>query len=734
MEQALSSDQATDHRSVSLGQPAVARFTAFVKTDAAGAHALTLHVEGIRCAKCIWAIESALQKEPGVTHARVNMSTNRLQLEWHGDAALAERLTDKVEQLGYRVAPITLEAASTKEDAFLLRCLVISGFAMGNIMLLSVVLWSSNDMVMGMATRELMHWLSAMIALPAVAYAGRPFFRSAWSVLKHGRTNMDVPISLGLILACLISVFETLHAREHAYFDSAVMLMFFLLIGRWLDMRAREKARADATRLLEMMQGTATVIAEGRITHVAIAELQAGQHVLVAAGQKIPTDARILQGSSEIDTSLVTGESLPRAAAPGDIVYGGTINLLLPLTCEVLKASDESLLADIIRLMEQAEQGRARYVRLADRAAKLYTPVVHTLAATSFLGWYFFGGMGWHDALMIAVTTLIITCPCALGLAVPVVQVLAVGWLMKRGIIVKSGDALERLATIDTAVFDKTGTLTRGEPQLSGPADADALQLAASLAIHSKHPYSRALVKAHRGDLLPVQDVQEVPGSGITARQNGRTIFLGKPQGEMAGSAVCLTVDTSPRATFHFTDELRADAASTLAALHDGEVTAYLLSGDRPAMAQSVAQQLSIPHWQANMLPQEKQQQIRVLKQQGHAVLMVGDGLNDAPSLAEANVSMSPATGMDITQNSADLVFQGESLWAVYEAWRMARFSTRLVKQNFVLAALYNGLAIPLAVMGYVTPLMAAIAMSSSSLVVIANSFRIQRQSYARRD
>jgi len=731
MEKALSSDSAAHPRALSLQTPPVARYTAFVKPRAAGGHELTLHVSGMRCAKCIWAIESALQKEAGVIEARVNLSTARLFIAWQGSASAAEAYAALVEKLGYAVSPITRDATAPKEESFLLRCLVVAGFAMGNIMLVSVALWSSDQTGMGTATRELLHWLSALIALPAVAYAGRPFFRSAWSVLRHGRTNMDVPISLGLILACAMSVFETWHARTHTYFDSAVMLMFFLLIGRWFDMRAREKARAGATRLLEMMQGTAMVLEHGRGVCVAIADVKPGQRILVAAGEKIPTDARIIEGCSDIDTSLVTGETLPSTAAVGDVVFGGTINLSAALTCEVLKASQDSLLAESIRLMEQAEQGRARYVRLADKAARLYTPVVHTLAAAAFIGWYGFGGMNWHDALMISVTTLIITCPCALGLAVPVVQVLAVGWLMKRGVLVKSGDALERLARIDTAVFDKTGTVTWGVPRLMTPVDAEALQLAASLAQYSNHPYSRALVQAYDGALLPLLQVQELPGIGLTGNQGGREIFIGKEVGIASGpSSVVLKINQQTCAVFHFTDALRDDAATTMVAFRKASVQLMLLSGDKPAVVQQVAGALGMTHWQAAMLPQEKQAAIRTLKQQGHKVLMVGDGLNDAPSLAEADISISPATGMDITQNSADMVFQGNALMAVYQSLCMARFSTQLVKQNFVLAALYNCLAIPLAVLGFVTPLVAAIAMSSSSLLVIANAFRIPSKTY----
>ncbi len=686
-------------------------------------HNRYFHVDGIRCARCIHAIESALQSEPSITNARVNMSTGRLSVSWAGDESLAHGFADKISALGYGVKPFDAPKTDHCEDRRLLRYMAIAGFAMGNIMLISVALWSSDQSIMGIATRDLMHWLSAVIALPTIAYAGRPFFASAMAVLRKGHTNMDVPISLALVLACAMSLFETLNHGEHAYFDSAVMLLFFLLIGRWLDARARGKARENAQGLLAMMHGYATIIQDGKTRELPIAQLQEGMELRIVAGEKIPTDCEILQGESELDTSLVTGETAPRMARAGDTIFGGTINLSAPLTCRVLKASEDSLLADIIRLMEQAEQGRAHYVRLADKAAQLYTPVVHTLAAGAFIGWFFFGGMAWQDALLIAITTLIITCPCALGLAVPVVQVLSSSWLMQRGILLKSGDALERLAAIDTAIFDKTGTLTLGRPELTGAYDAHIMQLAASLAAHSKHPYSAAISAAYSGELLAMHAVQEVAGVGVQGDFDGATYRLGKA----AGAQVALCQDNHIISAFQFTDTLRPDAHAVIAQLQQQSIACELLSGDHEAAARSIAEQTGFKAWQASLFPADKTAHIKALQAAGRRVLMVGDGLNDAPSLAQANVSISPASGMDITQNTADIVFQGTSLKPVMQALHIARISTRLVRQNFALATLYNCLAIPLAVAGYVTPLVAAVAMSLSSLIVIANSFRINR-------
>jgi len=725
-------NQHTATHSLSVHQP-------FVSTLANGRCRLVLAVEPIHCARCVFAIESALTPHPAITHARVNMGTKRLTIEWRGEAALADSFAHAVESLGYHLKAVRENApdASEDESRFLLKCLAVSGFAMGNIMLLSVSLWTTDSSTMSVATRDLLHWLSALIALPTLAYAGRPFFHSAYSVLRKGRTNMDVPISLALILASIMSIFETLNHGEYAYFDSTVMLIFFLLIGRWLDARARGKAHEAAAALLQMMQGVATrILEDGTYETIAIEKLREGMRVYVAMGEKIPTDAIILSGSSELDCSMITGETLPQTATAGDTVFGGTLNLAAPLTLEILKASEDSLLASIIRLMEQAEQGRARYVRLADRAAKLFTPIVHALALATFLGWFFIGHAPWQDALLYAVAVLLITCPCALGLAVPAVQVLATSWLMRRGVLVKSGDALERLASVTSVVFDKTGTLTLGTPTLLGAYREDEyFSLAASLAAQSRHPLAQALLTSYHGSLLPLDAVEESAGMGMRAFWQGREIRLGRRSWCGAADAaddtyqeLWLSLDGHAAQRFTFIDQLRPDARETIAKLAEAKLPLILLSGDRAAVTHTVGQELGIHTIQSELLPADKFQIVAQMQASGQRILMVGDGLNDAPALMAATVSISPASALDITQNSADIVFQGERLLPVYACWKMACFSTRLVKENFALAIAYNVIAVPMAICGYITPLIAAIAMSASSVVVVLNAFRINLQ------
>ena len=516
------------------GADAPLDLTPFVNTDNAraddGTATVELVVEGLHCAACVWLIELVLARQPGVVRARVNMTTRRLALCWRQADADPAVLVEPVRRLGYRFVPFDarmLAGAEAERERALLRAMAVAGFAFGNVMLLSIAVWAGHGDGMGPATRTLMHWLSALIALPAIAYAGRPFFRPAFAALRHGRTNMDVPISLGVVLASAMSLHETIRGGEHAYFESAVGLLFFLLIGRYLDRRARGRARSSAEHLMMLSARAVTVVAADGTTRIAApAAVRAGDMVLVAAGERIPVDGHVAAGESSLDTSLIDGEAMPKPAGPGTAVFAGTVNLAAPLRITVGAVGPATLLAEITRLVEAAEQQRSRYVVLADRIARFYTPFVHATALFTFLGWWLAVGIAWQAALLNAIAVLIITCPCALALAVPVVQVLAVGRLLRRGILVKSGTALERVAAADTVVFDKTGTLTEGRPQLLDAVDIPpaALARAAGLAAHSRHPLARALVRACERAGVPVVaaiGVREVAGEGMEAGENG---------------------------------------------------------------------------------------------------------------------------------------------------------------------------------------------------------------------
>ncbi len=715
-----------------------------------GSSRVDLVLEGLHCAACVWLIETVLSRQPGVVSARVNMTTRRLSLAWRAGETDAATLVAVVARLGYRLVPFDaglIDSERRRRERELVRAMAVAGFAAGNVMLLSVSVWAGASQGMGPATRDLLHWISALIAMPAIAYAGRPFFRSAVSVLRMGRTNMDVPISIGVLLATAMSLHQTAGGAEHAYFDSAIGLLFFLLVGRYLDLIARGRARSAAEHLLALGSAAVTVIAaDGGKRVLAPSRVEPGMTVLVAAGERIGVDGRIVTGATDIDTALIDGESLPKPAGPGTQVFAGTLNLAAPITVTVTATGERTLLADIARLIEAAEQQRGRYVALADRVARLYAPVVHSLALVTFLGWWLGGGAPWQEALLIAIAVLIITCPCALALAVPVVQVIASGRLLKRGILVKSGTALERLADADTVVFDKTGTLTRGRPRLVQPAfgvNRQALGEAAALAAASRHPLARALVGAAEAEGIaarPAADVREVPGAGLERLTAAGRVRLGSrafsepaeegsPGDAATGPELWLSRPGEEPVRFAFADEPRADAADVIAALRSRGYAVELLSGDRPAVVAAVAAEAGIEAWRAGCSPEAKVRRLKELAGQGARVLMVGDGLNDAPALAAADVSLSPATAVDVSQTAADLVFQGEALAPVLEALGTARRARRLVRENLALAFFYNVTTIPLAIAGLVTPLIAAIAMSTSSIVVILNALRLNRGS-----
>ena len=703
-----------------------------------------LTVPGMKCAGCIGKLERELPRVPGIATARTNLSAKRVAIA-HDPALGEDALTAALLDLGFEAQPVSENplGADDAERRRLTRALGVAGFGMMNVMLLSVSVWSGA----GGATRELFHWLSALIALPVIAYSGRPFFDSAWMALSHRRTNMDVPISIGVILATCLSLYETIAGGEHAFFDSAVMLLFFLLAGRTLDAAMRDRTRAGIGALLGRMGKSASVIdPDGATRRVAAKDLEPGMLVLVAAGEALAADGAVIEGSSALDNAMLTGESAPESVGPGAWVHAGAINLGAPLRVRLTAVAEDTVIAEIARLMDEAGQSRSHYVRIADRASRLYAPVVHTLALVAFAGWMI-AGAGWHTSLTIAIAVLIITCPCAMGLAVPAAQVVASGALLRRGLLVKDGSALERLAECDVALFDKTGTLTLGEPRADvSKLDPEARAVALGLAQASRHPLSRGLAAALRAEGVEpaaIESLRETGGQGLTGRWQGLPVALERPAsaaegsfrhldgvadrsaGNPAGSPLATSLRIGHiRRTITFADPLRADTPAALAALSREGIAASILSGDRAAPVESLARALGLGA-QAEASPQAKLAALEVLKARGHRPLMVGDGLNDGPALAAAHASIAPGTASDASQQAADAVFIGERLMPVALAVSVARKTMRIVRENFAFSILYNLLAVPLALTGLVTPLVAALAMSVSSLVVIANSLRL---------
>ncbi len=696
---------------------------------------IALSLPTIHCAVCISAVEKGLAAYPGVQSARVNLTLKRATIEADAEV-MPEDLVKMLDSIGYEAHELdagTLSATATdKAGRELVMRLAVAGFAMMNVMLLSVAVWSGA----ADATRDMFHWISAAITIPAIGFSAQPFFRNAWKALAARRLNMDVPISLAILLAVFTSIWETSLGGEHAYFDAALTLTFFLLGGRYLDHRTRAIARSAAEELAALEVPRALVVVDGVERQVPISEVSVGDLLLVRPGARMPVDGEIVTGFSEIDRSLLTGETLPVFAEPGQIVSAGEVNLTGPLTIRATAVGGDTSLHRMADLVAVAESGRSRYTSLADRAAGLYAPGVHILSALAFVGWFIWSG-DMRVAINIAAAVLIITCPCALGLAVPAVTTAASGRLFRRGMLIKDSTALERLAEVDTVVFDKTGTLTAGTPELTNLAaqNSDDMAVALGLAAGSSHPLSVSLAAALRGaGYAPADltDITEVPGYGTQARWNGLQVRLGRANwvGAEAGdeTAAWLQIGASEATEFVFTDRLREGAAEAVSGLIKAGKNVLLISGDTGGSVRDLAERLNISDWTAEALPADKAARVSALMDAGHKVLMVGDGLNDTAALAGAHVSISPASALDAARVASDIVLLGGDLSPIPFALETATAATKRIRENFTIATLYNVIAVPIAVAGFATPLVAALAMSTSSITVSLNALRLARK------
>ncbi len=712
-------------------RPASADETLFASRPVAdGILQTELSVPSAHCGGCIASIERALCKLDGVVSARLNLSTRRATVKWRKTGAVPPFI-EALEAAGFDASLFANDEPDTDpEKQRLLRATAVAGFCTMNIMLLSVSVWS------GAAphTRHLFHLLSAALAIPAVFYSGRIFLQSAWQAISKRRTNMDVPISIGIVSALALSIHDTLSNGPHAYFDAVTALIFFLLVGRTLDHVMRGKARAAVMGLARTMPRGATVAAaDGKRTYTPIDQIAVGELVIVAAGDRVPLDGRVVAGAADVDASAVTGEAVPIPASAGDAVLAGMMNLNGMLEVRVERTSRSSFVADMARMIEAAEQGRARYRRLTDKAAALYAPVVHAFAAGAFIAWFAMTG-DWHRSLTVAISVLIVTCPCALGLAVPMVHVMAARRLFERGIALKDGSALERLAEVDTVVFDKTGTLTLGALAVAScTARGRDLDAAKALAHNSNHPAANAIRSLPGGKSPRIEDFAEVPGQGLEARIDGARYRLGRAEwalgtsGEaQAGIAGATTLSRDGKAVglFVFSDTVRPEAREVVRSLRARGMAVEILSGDRREVVAKLAKDVEIANFLPELLPRHKVERLEELALQRRKTLMIGDGLNDGPALSAAYVSMAPSSAADVGRAAADLVFFGRKLSAVTEALQIAAIARGLVRQNLALAIGYNLLVVPIAFTGQVTPLMAAAAMSLSSVIVVANALR----------
>lgn len=687
---------------------------------------IVLSLPGIHCAGCIGRVEKTLMSMPGVKDARVNLTSKRVTIDSNGIEP--ETFVDVLAANGYEAHPLdrSILAASTKDTygrALLLK-VAVAGFAMMNVMAFSVAVWSGASH----STQVLFHWLSAAIAVPSLVFSAQVFVRSAYSALRVGRFNMDVPISVAIILAAFLSVLETTSGGSQVYFDAALSLTFFLLIGRYLDHRTRYAARSASQELSALEVPRATLWVDGVQTNVDVCDLKVGDTIVVAAGMRVPVDGTVTSGNSDLDRSLLTGESRPVGVEQGEGVSAGELNLSAPLRIVVTATGDNTSLRRMAALVETAETARNRYTALADRAAKIYAPAVHLLALAAFIGWVLISGDALHS-LRVAISVLIITCPCALGLAAPAVITAATGRLFRRGLLVKNGTALERLAEIDAVVFDKTGTLTTGHALLESQGlDENVLGLLAALSQSSEHPVSRAISGALPAGIVParVSDIVEIPGKGIKAHWNGQTILLGKASWVGGANSPSFRIGGQEPIDLDFRETLKSGAEKTIADLTAAGFAPRIFSGDSQEATDRLASQLGNLPAVGDMTPDEKHKAIREIEESGKRVLMVGDGLNDLAALTAAHASMSPASALDASRAGSDIVILGPTLEEIPEAIRVSRSARKRVIENFAIAAAYNAIAIPLALVGLATPLTAAIAMSASSITVLLNALRVR--------
>lgn len=695
---------------------------------------IMLSVPDAHCALCIQTVESDLEKMPGVKSARLNLTLRRVSVEAEPGVS-ADAIAKRLEKIGYpayELDPGQLSMTETdRQGRDLLMRLGVAGFSMMNIMLLSVAVWSgATD-----ATRDLFHMISAMIAVPTVAFSGQPFFRKAWAGVRNGRLDMDFPISLAIVLATGMSLYETFNSGHHAYFDAAVMLTFFLLAGRYLDFRTRAVARSAAQELAALEVPRAIRLTGEAEEQVPVADLRPGELVLVRPGGRIPVDGIVVAGQSELDRSLLTGETLPVFAGPDLVVTAGAVNLTGPLTIRVTAAGKDSSLHRMADLVAVAENARNKYTTLAEKAARMYSPSVHLLSFAAFAVWMWLTGGDVRFALNISAATLIITCPCALGLAVPAVVTAASGRLFRAGLLIKDGSALERLAEVDTVVFDKTGTLTRGTPEpvtLDG-LSTEALAIAAALGGASSHPLAQSLAQAARAaGAIPavLTEVAEVPGYGVQALWQGRRVRLGRAHWvgtePLDVTAAYLGIEGQAPHSVAFADRLRDGAEEAVAAFKAQGKRVILISGDVPGAVGDLAARLGIDDWRAEALPEDKSAAINALQAEGHKVLMVGDGLNDTVALTAAHVSISPASALDAARVASDIVLLGASLAPLPEAQRVSVRAVKRIRENFAISFGYNIIAVPIALVGLASPLIAALAMSVSSITVALNALRLK--------
>jgi Cu2+-exporting ATPase len=732
-----------------------------------GLFSTEIMLHNIHCGACIWLIENILKKQNNIESARINFTQKTLLLKWRNDINLINNFVKIIESIGYKATPLNPDLAKELEKKFdnnLFKALAVAGFGAGNIMLFSFALWFHNENEIANATRQILHIFSSLIALPIIIYSGRIFFISAYKAIKNKLPNMDIPISLAIILAGIVSFIQTYRQGANVYFDSAVMLIFFLLIGRYLDHKARKKAFNLATEFMQLQTIYGKVIIDNKIITLPANKIEENMQLIIAVGEKIACDGIVISGESSVDNSIISGESAPQKITKNSIVYGGAINIEAPIEIKVTKNLKNGTLSKIIDLIKNIENSKNKYVRIADKLSKYYTPIVHILAILTFILWYFILKKSWDYALMNATAVLIITCPCALALAVPIVQTITISNFLKYGIIIKNSESLEILNKIKYVIFDKTGSLTQGKPVLSKiyfiknhdktkgnllfeeikiTQDSELIKIASNLAKYSQHPISKALAILNTSN-FDFKDPKEHKGYGVEAFYENKLVKLGNAEfckinnyheilenenlnsnNAKISNMHCFLNYDDKIFIFTFQDEIKSGAIEAINYLKNQGKNIILLSGDNKYEVKRIANILNIKDYYFEKNPLEKAKILEDLHKKNIDFIMVGDGINDAPSLAMANVSISFNSAIYITQNIADIIINSANLDKIEKLFEYTKKSLKIMQENLILALIYNMLAIPFAVLGYISPLLAALAMSSSSILVILNSIRV---------
>lgn len=718
----------------------------FVRETSGSVREASLILEGIVCAACVWLNERHVKQLPGVLDFRVNYSTHRATLRWDTSQLKLSTVLQAISEIGYHAHPFDpgrLESLQKKEKSAALRRIAVAGLGMMQVMMVAAAMYIGAVSDMDGQMRHFLRWISLVMTVPVVFYSARVFFQSAWRDLRRGRFGMDVPVSIGIGIAFTASVWATVMGGGEVYFDSVTMFTFFLLTGRYLEMNARHKAGQVAEALVRLMPATATLLKDGKQEVVPVSQLVSGDQVLIKPGEVVPADGLVLAGISSTNEALLTGESLPCRKLEGDKLVGGTVNIESPLTMQVSQVGDHTVLAAIIRLLERAQAEKPELARLAEKVSSRFVPLILLTATAVFLYWH---QSQPSEAFWIALSVLVITCPCAFSLATPTALTAATGLLTSKGVLTTRGHALETLARIDELILDKTGTLTYGQlivvdfKVLGSLPELVCKPLAAGLEQASEHPVAKAILQLSHEPYV-ISQLSSESGRGVQGYWQGECYRLGTLRFVAELTQIDLPLAYSVSSTesqvylgssagwlaqISLADQIRTGAKEAIQELRAAGINVSLLSGDNPLVVQQVAEQLGIVKALGGQLPDDKLAYAKALQAQGKVVAMVGDGVNDAPVLAGAAVSIAMGSGSQLAQASADMVLLSESLQQLPFAIKTSRRMQTIIKQNFAWTIAYNLLAIPLAATGLVAPWMAAIGMSASSLIVVLNSLRLK--------